>query len=256
MASDHPDCELDAVLDKYSAQAQRDISKVQEGEERVRPSKRLKAGSAERRAEALAQPLPADNKGFQLLTKMGYRPGSDQTQPIPVTLKQDRLGLGRQSAAAARRERDRQREEAAAQQAERARLEGEATLQIQRHSFQQARADQFAARRVQGQLKAAQRSCEDLDRRAGVNGNVMWQEASGQTQQEPEQPNDGDEAAGEGVVVAAERERWEALPAPEQLTQLIAYLRTRYRYCMFCGVQYDDAHDLREHCPGPLEEDH
>jgi hypothetical protein len=34
------------------------------------------------------------------------------------------------------------------------------------------------------------------------------------------------------------------------------YLRSSYRYCVYCGNDYDNWEDMEENCPGPLKEDH
>lgn len=67
-----------------------------------------------------------------------------------------------------------------------------------------------------------------------------------------------------GVVSEDEDEQrrlqdWEAfqtLPAAERLAQLLAYLRDRHCYCLFCGCRYEDPPDMQQHCPGPSEADH
>lgn len=67
-----------------------------------------------------------------------------------------------------------------------------------------------------------------------------------------------------GVVFEDEDEQqrlqdWEAfhaLPAAERLAQLLAYLRDRHCYCLFCGCRYEDPPDMQQHCPGPSEADH
>ena len=56
-------------------------------------------------------------RGFKLLAAMGYMPGQGlgksvegRTEPIPLDLKQNRLGLGAENKKAAAREAQRQRE--------------------------------------------------------------------------------------------------------------------------------------------------
>ncbi|KIY49526.1 RNA-binding domain-containing protein [Fistulina hepatica ATCC 64428] len=46
------------------------------------------------------------------------------------------------------------------------------------------------------------------------------------------------------------------LPARDRLSLVLAYLRTRYAYCLYCGTQYDNEADMKENCPGPEEDDH
>ena len=66
--------ELDALLDSYAAQAARDVQAVQ-AKAKQKPKGQTK-GMKEAREEGLATALGADNKGFQLLAKMGYKEGS------------------------------------------------------------------------------------------------------------------------------------------------------------------------------------
>ncbi|KAI6105742.1 hypothetical protein F5141DRAFT_1189526 [Pisolithus sp. B1] len=42
----------------------------------------------------------------------------------------------------------------------------------------------------------------------------------------------------------------------DRLSLILAYLREEYTYCFWCGTRYDDYADLKQHCPGPGEEDH
>lgn len=58
------------------------------------------------------------------------------------------------------------------------------------------------------------------------------------------------------AVPDAELEQWSALPAHEQLVQLATRLREAFRYCFYCGVQYEHGDALAELCPGPAEEQH
>lgn len=69
-----------------------------------------------------------------------------------------------------------------------------------------------------------------------------------------------DTPAAEGDKEEQQRlQEWEAfhsLPAAERLARVLAYLRDRHCYCLFCGCHYEDAPDMQQHCPGPSEDDH
>jgi len=61
----------------------------------------------DRLQQSLNKPLSADNKGFQLMAKMGYKAGSGlgkqpdaRTEPVGITIKSGRGGLGREAAVA------------------------------------------------------------------------------------------------------------------------------------------------------------
>jgi hypothetical protein len=68
------DDELERLLDAYSAQAAAEAAAADAARARAASRGRARPAAAAR-AEALAAPLPAANKGAQLLAKMGYRPG-------------------------------------------------------------------------------------------------------------------------------------------------------------------------------------
>lgn len=51
-------------------------------------------------------------------------------------------------------------------------------------------------------------------------------------------------------------ERFGALPLAARLALTVAYLREAYYYCVYCGHQYDSAHELQRSCPGPSEDEH
>lgn len=42
----------------------------------------------------------------------------------------------------------------------------------------------------------------------------------------------------------------------EQVDTLMAHLRSKYFYCLWCGVQYKDAADLDDSCPGSSKDLH
>ncbi|GAB4818345.1 hypothetical protein N2152v2_005391 [Parachlorella kessleri] len=183
--------DLDKLLNQYEQQAAQDLQRVQPKEE-----KRRKLSGTQQREEALQQPLAADNKGFKLLAAMGYKPGQGlgksvegRSEPIPLDLKQNRLGLGAENKKAAAREAQRQREREAADRAKHAQHEADLSLQLGR----QRTAEQFAARRLAGQLRKSQQVCESLDIAAGITANYLWQ---------PPPEADSSEAAPESDVSA------------------------------------------------------
>lgn len=140
---------------------------------------------AQRRQEALAKPVSADNKGFALLAKMGYKPGmslgkdrasenADEpkklTEPIAVEMKFGRGGLGRD-------------QEAKEQQAERCeahmkKMAAQAKMSVSRRfvthiPFQDMLAVDFRKRKQDGTLLKtlvsdvvkSRKACQDLDLR-------------------------------------------------------------------------------------------
>lgn len=74
-------------------------------EEKKHKQKPLKQLEVERREEGLSTAISSDNKGFSMLAKMGYKEGdaigrhsSGIVEPIPIQVKTNRSGLGREAA--------------------------------------------------------------------------------------------------------------------------------------------------------------
>jgi len=40
------------------------------------------------------------------------------------------------------------------------------------------------------------------------------------------------------------------------VTELIEYLRSKYHYCYYCSITFNDKGDMDANCPGQTEEDH
>lgn len=75
-------------------------------EEQTHKQKPLKQLELERREEGLSSAITSDNKGFSMLAKMGYKQGDaigrnssgGIVEPIPIQVKTNRAGLGRDAA--------------------------------------------------------------------------------------------------------------------------------------------------------------
>jgi len=46
------------------------------------------------------------------------------------------------------------------------------------------------------------------------------------------------------------------LQAQDRLHLVLSYLRDKYAYCFWCGVQYEDDETMEQQCPGPDEDSH
>lgn len=120
-------------------------------------------------------------RGFKLLKAMGYsegqrigKSGTGLAEPIPLLLKQDKLGLGAISKKAAARERQQLRERQAEERATKEAAATEASLHDQRLQYQQRTVAAAAARRLEGQVRNAQQACETLDSAAGISWSALW----------------------------------------------------------------------------------
>eukprot|EP00669_Euglena_mutabilis_P001441 TRINITY_DN11838_c0_g1_i1.p1 TRINITY_DN11838_c0_g1~~TRINITY_DN11838_c0_g1_i1.p1 ORF type:complete len:251 (+),score=53.23 TRINITY_DN11838_c0_g1_i1:25-753(+) len=109
----------------------------------------------DKRAEGLNAPIPADNKGFQLLARMGYRPGAGlgrqqggATAAIPLVIKRDRQGLGADGP----------------EQTKAQRLQAHVSVD----DFRRHKRDQQAAKLLRREFRKYLAMCQELDAAVGV----------------------------------------------------------------------------------------
>lgn len=91
--------------------------------------------------------------------------------------------------------------------------------------FQESVKAKLDSQRTKRDCASARRICEQLDTQKGILENPLWFQKEGGNNTLEQSP---------GAL----------------LTELIAYLRVRHCYCIYCGVEYLDEQDLSRHCPG------
>lgn len=133
---------------------------------RTKSKKELEQDAAVARDAALATSLPADSKGFQMMAKLGFKPGNTlgastnphaRAEPLGVVVKEDRGGIGLDS------EKKRKfREE----------MEGEAKrVKAEEGEYRDRVAREREERRLEGLVGGAMRVAERLDTEAEAVGN-------------------------------------------------------------------------------------
>ncbi|XP_034484946.1 G patch domain-containing protein 11 [Drosophila innubila] len=197
--------------------------------------------------QTLSQPLAADNKGFQLLAKMGYKAGSGlgknedaRTEPIGICIKKDRGGLGL----------------AKRQELRRAHLLRKAGIEssgeISTEAYRRRATQKAEERKLLYDLKRCQQTCESLDLAAGVQEpelDFFWPP-------KPIEQNDEEDTEAEADDELEKEEPEEQYSVEEQLELLMSYLRTSYQFCYWCGTHYENAEDLDTNCPGLTRDEH
>ena len=113
--------------------------------------------------ESLATPIDKNNKGFALLSKMGFKEGSGLGKsgdgikdPVPISMKVDRSGLGTETV---RNEKKKKAEK----MIEEVRSMRDRAMSMQRDQFRSEKQSQFYERRLFGVLRNNQRVCFKLD---------------------------------------------------------------------------------------------
>ncbi|KAM7362578.1 G patch domain-containing protein 11-like [Cochliomyia hominivorax] len=217
----------------------------------------------ERLQIALSKPLEQENKGFKLLAKMGYKPGqalgkqdvidnstkvtTTQTkrliEPIGITIKSDRQGLGRETALKELKERRKKiREDRLKKQ-----LGGETSIEDFRRRTTQKHEEKF----VLNALRRCEVTCENLDLEAKLEKPEMlwfWPARVNVPEEQEEFKKQENENDYEDLE--------EEFSNQEKLEMLTNYLRTSYLFCYWCGERYHNEQDLNDNCPGLTKDEH
>lgn len=217
--------------------------KTTDEKNRVKPKKVLEA---EKREEGLKSALSSENKGFALLSKMGYKPGmaigkkgEGRSEPVPFELKAGRGGFGRETEVKRKLEESRAKSTQASEKRQKFMTEV-------KHNFVDRMSSKFSEHRAKTDLYKSQKVCAHLDARFNIaepEKSFFWPD-SYKKQKDAECDEDSDssdeDVNDEDVLLSAE----------EQLQILTEYLRSKHLYCVWCGTAYDDTQDLKTNCPG------
>ncbi|XP_075226364.1 G patch domain-containing protein 11 [Lycorma delicatula] len=221
---------------------------------------------AENRENALNQPISSDNKGFAMLQKLGYKPGTGlgksnagRTEPVPLNFKTDRQGLGRMEAL----------KEIAKKKAN---IKKEIQNKITNiDNYRTHLAEKAAEKKAAIDLRKSQRICKQFDTDSGLlEPDEVWFWLDYEQKETDDDDNEDDNWSSsekknkqmnncdkdEEGEEEEEEEEYEEYTVKEKLEMLTYYLRQTYCYCIWCGIQYDDDRDLGRECPGPTYEDH
>ena len=217
-------------------------------------SKPARVLEIEKREEGLSSAISKSNKGFAMLEKMGYDPskglgrsGEGRMEPVPVTIKCDRTGLGRETAL-----KEYQAKKLAIQARRLKANIGEGISE-----FRARMQNQKVQRLIFSDLTKSQRVCQHLDQEKGMEQPDevwFWPE---------EVPEDAEEE--ETVVKKPKKETPEEeetlveediFEPAEKLEMLTNYLRISHLYCLWCGTKFQNEEDLATNCPGTTRDDH
>ena len=187
--------------------------------------KKLKHRMEEERNKGLATPISSSNIGFKLLSKMGYRDGmSSKTQPVEITIRDGKSGLG----VVERKER---RSEALSQRMASQKV-------CRKDAFKRSLRHKSRHKQLVRDIRRSALICQNLDVKAEVNlHNPLWCRA--------EQLGDTEGQGEEDEVGALSLSECEA-----RMMDILRYLREQHTYCYWCGVQYADEAELEASCPG------
>lgn len=252
-----------------------------EAKARPRSKAELAAAADAARDDALSTALPNTSKGFQMMAKLGFKPGAAlgapsnpnaRTEPLHISVKEDRGGVGMQN------EKKRKfREEAEGVEKRQKAEEGDYRERVAREREE---------KRVEGMFWGAMRVLEGLEQPEGGDKvpvkkvNILWRGlvrerrekererrarhdlhqslSRSAAYEDPEEDEQDRQALGiEEEDVEEEDEELDAflgLPGKERLRRLVEYARQQHQYCFWCKFRYED--EKMGGCPGLGEDDH
>eukprot|EP01006_Ploeotia_vitrea_P008732 TRINITY_DN20885_c0_g1_i1.p1 TRINITY_DN20885_c0_g1~~TRINITY_DN20885_c0_g1_i1.p1 ORF type:complete len:240 (-),score=13.70 TRINITY_DN20885_c0_g1_i1:142-861(-) len=183
----------------------------------------------DQRDEGLAKPIDHTNKGFQLLSKMGFKAGQGlgkhsqgASQGIAITLKRNRKGLG--SAGDTERQKKAQKKQ----------LNEGVAQDIK--SYQEHRRNAHTEKKRRKDFLKCLRLCRGLDRMANKEDHSPF--------------------AMSPDLECESEEVWTDMEIECKWGPLVTYLREQHFYCHWCTASYDNHTHMTSTCPGPQEEDH
>ncbi|KAK1386682.1 G-patch domain-containing protein [Heracleum sosnowskyi] len=173
--------------------------------------------------------IPETNVGFKMLSKMGYVPGkalgkegSGISEPVGIEIRRGRGGLGREDPETERVRREERR-------VVRERVSEKELME----EFGSRRKEEWRRKRVVGSFWKGRAVLDQLEGKEVV-----------------------EEKKEEGEKEGEEEEEEEEVITEEDLKDVLMKLRDEFRYCLFCGYQYESTEALNSNCPGIDEDDH
>lgn len=227
--------------------AEMEKKKRQKDTAHQRRFKSIKKVQEERLEEGLSTALSQDNKGFSMLQKMGYKPGTSlgkqsqgRLEPVAVEVKSDRMGLGWQQMITDHRKKLQERKRHKKQRQE---------VETDPEKFRQRLCSQRQEKFLLQDLMKSQRVCHQLDSKKDLSEPAeswFWPSYVLKGAEEDAEEDDDEEKDEEDIEFEPD----------VKLNILTSYLRSTYFYCIWCGTVYDDERDLKQECPGPTRADH
>ncbi|KAJ3346025.1 G patch domain-containing protein 11 [Kappamyces sp. JEL0680] len=197
----------------------------------------------------LNQELSSDNKGFRMMQRMGYQQGQvlgsrgeGLAEPVAVQLKNDKLGLGSKVVTTQRFVSIKEKREL------------EHDMKRKQSHFREAMSDRYSGARLASDLQIARSTCMDMDEKNGIPRTEFWpsEKPEGNLHLDP-----GVKAPKEpSAELDAAQLQFESQPDSEKLAVLTYYLRTKYHYCQWCSIQFENEQDMDQNCPGDCRIDH
>ncbi|KAG5681438.1 hypothetical protein PVAND_010874 [Polypedilum vanderplanki] len=204
-------------------------------------SKPIHEVQKEKLKEGLNKAISSDNKGFKLLSKMGYQAGTSLgtnsegiKEPIKINIQSEgRLGLGIETVIKETRERQINNLKRKINSSD-----------MSTEEYRKQMREISDKKQVVWDLHKLQRTCRLIEVDSRVKTPIhpwFWPEEKSKNESKDDEEEEKDKSG---------------LTDVEKLEMLRKFLRNSYFYCEFCSVQFKDADDMKTSCPGPNKDDH
>ncbi|TAQ86540.1 hypothetical protein B7494_g5145 [Chlorociboria aeruginascens] len=283
------------------------IERESEARGRVKSKAERAADEAAARDAALSTSLLADpktaasNKGLAMMAKMGFKPGvalgskdnvNARTEPIAISMKEDRGGIGLDSEKKRKFREEVEREgkkvkaeegdyrERVRQEREEVRLEGifRAAMRVaermdgekEENTVEEAPTHKKRTistkplKQINVLWRGLVRKREEKERDRRIRYDLQQSLSRLPTYEDEDEDKDDKRAMGKELTQYTlvedleeedpELDAFNALDPAERLQKVVEHLRDEYNYCFWCKFSYPDKE--MEGCPGITEEDH
>ena len=160
--------------------------------------------------------------GFKKGDSLGLSDGI--TEPIPIILKNDKKGLG-----TSKKSKDLTFSKKKASEIP--------VAEIDPTEFRSKISSKFENKQIKDDVRNSRKVIEQMDMANNKASNELWPTRRDQNEE-------------------VEESEFDLLNPEMQLKQTILYLRSVYRYCIYCGCSFDTEKEMDYECPGELREDH
>lgn len=225
-------------------------------EARLKKSKSYSEQESDAREKGLQTAISTENKGFKLLEKMGFKPGSSLgksesglKEPISIKLKPTKTGVGR--------------EQHLEKQRDLYKSIKDDNLRFKESAYRKQTSEKRLNNSLQKDYYKAQRICEEMDFRNKVEVPqfpFFWTKRTRDKIKERAEKKDEESDKTEGDSEEGEEEDEEEeeteIIDDDKLQAMLTYLHQTYFYCIYCGVLATSSEDLNSFCPGISRSDH
>ena len=237
--------EEDYLSDKFLKSAEEEEKKKKRKREKSPPKRE---SAEEKRLKALSTMISSDNKGYQLLKKLGFEEGKGIgknkqgiTEPLPLSSHKGTSGLGVDSEKRKQRSMQERREKASVEK-----------IVFEFKDLLQRKEEE---RRVSSHRRKAFNALVELETRAGLTReDSQYVRTFEEKQERMKERLQQKLPFVKNITEEEEEETLEDLS--NSLREMLCALQEKYLFCIYCGITFNDQQDLEQNCPGILFEDH